>query len=110
LRTSLWKWLRNSKKTLNPWEHTRDSWAGVLKFTIEDGPVKTIKDVHEKINQLIEDSLISDDIIDVLAKIGIERPEPSILTDEFLDQIKASKRKNVAIELLKRPIIAASRS
>ena len=78
--------------------------AGVLKFSDVDGPIRTIQDIDEEINQLISNSLKSDDVIDVLAEMGIKKPELSILSDEFLDQIKASKRKNVAIELLKRLI------
>lgn len=78
--------------------------AGVLKFSDVDGPVRTIQDIDEEINQLISDSLKSNEVIDVLAEMGLKRPELSILSDEFLDQIKASKRKNVAIELLKKLI------
>ncbi|MDX9691125.1 MAG: type I restriction endonuclease subunit R [Acholeplasmataceae bacterium] len=78
--------------------------AGVLKFSDSERPVRTIQDIDEEINQLISDSLKSDDVIDVLAEMGIKKPELSILSDEFLDQIKTSKRKNVAIELLKRLI------
>lgn len=78
--------------------------AGVIKFIGDDKPVKSIDDIDEEINQLISDSLKSEDVVDVLAEMGIKKPELSILSDEFLEQIKASKRKNVAIELLKRLI------
>jgi type I restriction enzyme R subunit len=79
--------------------------AGVLKLLSDpDKPIKTFDDLDEEINQLISDSLKSGTVVDVLDEMGIKRPELSILSDEFLEQIKASKRKNIAIELLKRLI------
>jgi type I restriction enzyme, R subunit len=79
--------------------------AGVIKLLADpDKPIKTLDDLDEEINQLISDSLKSGAVVDVLGEMGIKRPELSILSEEFLEQIKASKRKNVAIELLKRLI------
>jgi type I restriction enzyme R subunit len=46
--------------------------------------------------------LISTEVIDVFQAAGIEKPEISILSDEFLAEIKGMPRKNLALELLKR--------
>ncbi|MDZ4196967.1 MAG: type I restriction endonuclease subunit R, partial [Candidatus Izemoplasmatales bacterium] len=85
--------------------------AGVLKFE-SPGEVgtKSALDIDAEINQLISDALHSDDVIDVLGEMGIKKPELSILSDEFLDQIKSAKHKNAAIELLKRLIKGNIRS
>ncbi len=84
--------------------------AGVLKFEKPVEGDKPVIDIDAEINQLISRSFGSDDVVDVLAEMGIKKPELSILSDEFLDQIKASKHKNVAVELLKRLIKGNIRS
>jgi type I restriction enzyme, R subunit len=83
--------------------------AGALKLLMEPpevGPDSKKKKgpSEELINQLISDAIKSDQVIDVLDEMGIKRPELSILSEEFLEKIKASKTKNIAIELLKRLI------
>jgi len=41
-------------------------------------------------------------IIDIFDAAGIKRPDISILSDEFLEEIKGMERKNLALELLKK--------
>jgi len=48
--------------------------------------------------------LTSDQVIDVFEIAGIKKPEISVLSEEFLLEIKNMKHKNIAIELLKRII------
>jgi type I restriction enzyme R subunit len=82
--------------------------AGCIKLLMdkpdEEKPPISLDQMEAMINQLISDALKSDQIIDVLDEMGLKRPELSILSEEFLEQIKASKRKNIAIELLKKLI------
>lgn len=49
------------------------------------------KDNQEKVRELISQSIESDQIIDVFAMAGIERPDVSILNDDFLLGAKKSK-------------------
>src|SRR5690606_10775781 len=46
----------------------------------------------------------SDQVIDVFGAAGIQRPDISILSDEFLRSIPRSPHKNLQIELLKKLI------
>jgi type I restriction enzyme, R subunit len=78
--------------------------AATLKILMEPRPGKPTFSLEEEINQLISGAIKSDQVIDVLGVMGLKKPELSILSDEFLEQIKASKTKNIAIELLKRLI------
>jgi type I restriction enzyme R subunit len=78
--------------------------AATLKILMEPRPGKPTFSLEEEINQLISGAIKSDQVIDVLGEMGLKKPELSILSDEFLEQIKASKTKNIAIELLKRLI------
>lgn len=62
----------------------------------------TDDEVETAIRQIISDALISTEVIDVFEAAGIQKPEISILSDDFLAEIKGMPRKNLALELLKR--------
>ncbi|WP_035479131.1 type I restriction endonuclease subunit R [Gelidibacter mesophilus] len=59
-------------------------------------------EVETAIKQIIDDKLGSDGIIDIFQAAGIESPSVSILSDEFLLEVKNMQQKNVAYELLKK--------
>ena len=40
--------------------------------------------------------------MDILAAVGLNKPDISILSDEFLDEVKGIPQKNLALELLRR--------
>lgn len=54
------------------------------------------------IAQLISQAVSGDGIIDVFAEAGLDKPELSILSDEFLDSLAAADRPNLQMELLRR--------
>jgi type I restriction enzyme R subunit len=54
------------------------------------------------IAQLISSSVSGDGIIDVFAEAGLDKPELSILSDEFLESLAAADRPNLQLELLRR--------
>lgn len=60
------------------------------------------EEVETAIRQIISDALISTEVIDIFDVAGIEKPEISILSDEFLAELKDMPRKNLALELLRR--------
>lgn len=60
------------------------------------------EEVETAIRQIISDALISTEVIDIFQAAGIDKPEISILSDEFLAEIKGMPRKNLALELLRR--------
>lgn len=78
--------------------------AGIIKLSIDDSKKKTIDQLDAELNQLISESLESNEVIDIMAEIGLNKPDISILSEEFLNEFKKMKHKNVAIELLKRLI------
>ncbi len=72
--------------------------AGFVKATT---PIKERKEqIDYAIKQLVSRAVISDDVIDIFASLGIEKPELSILSEEFLEEIKGLEYKNLAIEVL----------
>ena len=62
----------------------------------------TNEEIETAIRQIINDAIISSEVIDVFDAAGIRKPDISILSDEFLGEIQSMERKNLALELLKR--------
>jgi type I restriction enzyme R subunit len=63
---------------------------------------RTNEEIETAIRQIINDAIISSEVVDVFDAAGIRKPDISILSDEFLDEILHMERKNLALELLKR--------
>lgn len=54
------------------------------------------------VQQLIDRAVASSEIIDILRAAGIESPDISILSDEFLAEIRGMNRKNLALDALQK--------
>ena len=54
------------------------------------------------IKQILSKAIISDRVVDIFAAAGIKKPDISILSDEFLAEIKEMPQKNLAFEMLKK--------
>ncbi|MBU4316897.1 MAG: type I restriction endonuclease subunit R [Proteobacteria bacterium] len=63
---------------------------------------RTDEEIETAIRQIINDAIISQEVIDVFDAAGIRKPDISILSDEFLAEVQGMARKNLALELLKR--------
>ena len=63
---------------------------------------KTTEEIETAIRQVVDKAITSDKIVDIFEAAGIAKPDISILSDEFLSEIKGMKRKNLAFELLKK--------
>ncbi len=75
--------------------------ARFAKFD-ETTKTRTNEEIETAIRQIINDAIISSEVIDVFNAAGIRKPDISILSDEFLAEIQGMERKNLALELLKR--------
>ena len=51
---------------------------------------------------MISKSIISEEVVDILGAIGLDKPNLAILSDEFLEEVRGLPQKNLAVELLKR--------
>ncbi len=68
-----------------------------------DGPMPGAGgDVEGAIRQLVSRAVVSDGIIDIFAAAGLDRPDISILSDEFLEEVRHLPQKNLAVETLRR--------
>lgn len=76
--------------------------ARLVKFDGGTGDGRSDEDIETTIRQVIDKALVSEQVIDVFDAAGIKKPDISILSDEFLAELKDHKHKNVALEVLKK--------
>ena len=75
--------------------------ARLAKFD-GSGLGRTDEEIETTIRQVIDQALVSEQVIDVLDAAGIKKPDISILSEEFLLELKGMEHKNVALEVLKK--------
>ena len=75
--------------------------ARLVKFESSDTG-KTDEEIETTIRQVIDKALVTEPVIDVFDAAGLKKPDISILSEEFLMDLKAMEHKNVAIEVLKK--------
>jgi type I restriction enzyme R subunit len=66
------------------------------------GAGNTDEAIETTIRQVIDQALVSEQVIDVFDAAGIKKPDISILSDEFLMELKNHEHKNIALEVLKK--------
>jgi type I restriction enzyme R subunit len=60
------------------------------------------KEFEDVVRGMVESAVSSDGIINLLDQAGLEKPTVDIFSDQFMDEVRDMKQKNVAIELLKK--------
>ena len=70
----------------------------------EPGKALKAEDKEHAIRQLLSKSVFSDGVIDIFSAAGLEKPNISVLSDDFLAEVRGLPQKNLAIELLERLI------
>lgn len=79
--------------------------ARLVKFEGTGGTGKSDAEIETAIKQLIDGALASDKVVDIFDAAGIDKPDISglsILSDEFMLEVKGMQHKNLALELLKK--------
>ena len=66
------------------------------------GERKTDEDLDHAIRQIISKAMVSDEVIDIFAAAGLKKPDISILSDEFLAEVRDMPQRNLAVELLQK--------
>ncbi|MEG0121517.1 type I restriction endonuclease subunit R, partial [Enterococcus sp.] len=75
--------------------------VALMKLDIT-GSKPTQKQVDEQLKQLLSKSVVAEGVVDIYESLGLEKPDLSILSDEFLAEVRALPQKNVAVILLER--------
>ena len=75
--------------------------ARLCKFS-ERGTGHTDEEIETTIRQVIDKALVSEKVIDIFDAAGIKKPDISILSEEFLMELKGMEHKNIAMEVLRK--------
>jgi len=73
--------------------------SALLKVSVEGE--RSAEDLDQAIRQILSRAVSAgDQVIDIFAAAGLKKPEISVLSEEFLAEVKDLPQKNLAIELL----------
>lgn len=75
--------------------------ARLAKFD-STGSGRTDVEIETAIRQVVDEALVSNKVVDVFDAAGIKKPDISILSEDFLLEIKGMEHKNIALETLKK--------
>jgi type I restriction enzyme R subunit len=81
-------------------QETRSALIKVAASESERSP----EEIESAIRQLVSRAVYPTDVVDIFAAAGLEKPDISILSDEFLADVRRLPQRNLALELLKRLI------
>ncbi len=66
------------------------------------GTGRSDAEIETTIKQIVDQAVTSEAVVDIFDAAGISKPDISILSDEFLLEVKGMKHQNLALELLKK--------
>ncbi|EPC4078854.1 DUF3387 domain-containing protein, partial [Klebsiella pneumoniae] len=55
-----------------------------------------------RVKQTIDQALVTDKVVDIFDAAGIQKPDISVLSEEFLQEMKDYQHRNIALETLKK--------
>ncbi|MEC9491694.1 type I restriction endonuclease subunit R [Flexistipes sp.] len=73
--------------------------SGLAKATA-NGSGKSPEQLDSAIRQLVSKAVSSQGIVDIFAEAGLNKPDISILSDDFLSEVKRMPHRNLAVEML----------
>lgn len=65
-------------------------------------PGKTADELDHAIRQIISNAVAPEGVIDLFAAAGLKKPDISILSDDFLAEVRDMPHKNLAVEMLRK--------
>ena len=63
---------------------------------------KSDYEIETAIKQVVDQAIVSEQVVDIFDAAGIKKPELSVLDDDFLEEMRDMKHKNLALEVLKK--------
>ncbi|MBP6834298.1 MAG: type I restriction endonuclease subunit R [Deltaproteobacteria bacterium] len=74
--------------------------AAITKTSTSDR--KASGNLDQAIRQIVSKAVASDSVIDIFAAAGLKSPDISILSDQFLAEVRGMEHRNLALELLRK--------
>ena len=66
------------------------------------GDARPEEELDYAIRQIVSRAVASEGVVDIFAATGLEKPDISILSEEFLAEVRGMKQRNLAVELLQK--------
>jgi len=66
------------------------------------GEAKTEEELDYAVRQIVSRAVASEGVVDIFAAAGLAKPDISILSEEFLAEVKGMPQRNLAVELLRK--------
>jgi len=60
------------------------------------------EELDHAIRQIVSNAVAPEGVVDIFAAAGLEKPDISILSDQFLAEVRGMKKRNLAVELLQK--------
>lgn len=75
--------------------------AAIVKFTTVDRK-RSDADKNSALKQILDNAIVADGVADIFALAGLDKPNIGLLSDEFLEDVRQMKSRNLAVELLEK--------
>jgi type I restriction enzyme R subunit len=66
------------------------------------GEAKAEEEIDHALRQIVSRAVASEGVMDIFAAAGLKKPDISILSEEFLAEVKGMPQRNLAVELLRK--------
>ena len=74
--------------------------AALSKRTAAEG--KADEELDHAVRQIVSRAVAPDGVLDIFAAAGLDKPDVSILSEEFLAEVRGMRQRNLAVELLQK--------
>jgi type I restriction enzyme R subunit len=78
--------------------------SAIMKNTVVDSK-RTEESKNSLLKQIIDNAVVAGGIVNVFELAGLDRPNIGLLSDEFLDEVRNMRAKNLAVELLEKLLL-----
>jgi len=66
------------------------------------GEARPEEELDHAVRQIISRAVASEGVVDIFAAAGLQKPDISILSDQFLSEVRGMPQRNLAVELLQK--------
>lgn len=75
--------------------------ASLCKLEPDDGSLSS-RELETAIRQVVDQALVSDTVVNIFDEAGIQSPDVSIISEQFLAEVEGMEHQNLAVEVLKK--------
>ncbi len=76
--------------------------SALVKRTPGEESVRTDEELDHAIREIVARAVAPEGVVDIFAAAGLDKPDLSILSEDFLAEVRGMPHKNLAVELLRK--------